>query len=73
MKRLQMTFKNADSDRKSVSIANMKEDISAENVKEASKEIIETGVFTVKDKPFTRLSKAEVIETTKTILVEEQN
>ena len=51
----------------------MKEDISAENVKEASKEIIETGVFTVKDKPFTKLSKAEVIETTKTILVEEQN
>lgn len=73
MKRLQMTFKNEDSDRKSVSIANMKEDLTAEIVTAASNEIIETGVFTVKDKPFTKLSKAEVIETTKKILVAEQN
>ena len=73
MKRLQMTFKNAENDKKSISIANMKEDVTADNVTEASNEMIAANVFTVKDKPFAKLSKAEVIETTKTVLVEEQN
>lgn len=73
MKRLQMYFKNEDNDRKSLSIANMKDDLTAENVTAASSEIIAAGVFTVKEKPFKTLAKAEIIETTKTVLVEAQN
>ena len=41
MKRLQMYFKNEDNDRKSLSIANMKDDLTAENVTAASNEIIQ--------------------------------
>lgn len=51
----------------------MKDDLTAENVTAASNEIIQAGVFTVKEKPFKTLAKAEIIETTKTVLVEAQN
>lgn len=73
MKRLQMKFQDNTGNKKMMSFTNIKENLDSAEVERVAGEIIAAKVFTAKEGVFDALLKAELIETTKTELVNKEN
>lgn len=69
MKRLQMNFKDSAGTKKMMSFTNIKEDIKEDLVNNVAADIIASKVLKTKEGLFETFTKAEVVETIKTVLV----
>lgn len=73
MKRLQMKFQDNLGNKKMMSLTNIKEDVNKEAVEKAAAEIIAAKVFKAKEGLFETFTKAEIVETNKTVIVDKEN